>query len=163
MQPEHSIEIIHQIAELLITEQSQLCTAESCTGGLIAKSCTDIAGSSNWFDRGFVTYSNLSKIEMLDVQSGTLAENGAVSEAVVREMALGAIKKSAAQYAVAVTGIAGPDGGSVQKPVGTVWFGFAAQQRVTTEHRVFAGDRAQVREQSMRVALSGLLRQIRNK
>jgi nicotinamide-nucleotide amidase len=136
-----------------------LCaTAESCTGGLVAGAITAIAGSSEWFDRGFVTYSNEAKVEMLGVLPATLAAYGAVSEPVAREMAEGAVSHSRARCAMAVTGIAGPDGGTQEKPVGTVCFGFAAPGRTpltTTKH--FPGDRAAVREAAVREALRGLV------
>ncbi len=135
-----------------------LVTAESCTGGWIAKVVTDIPGSSGWLDRGFVTYSNESKAEMLGVAAATLDSQGAVSEAVVREMVLGALACSRAQVAVAVSGVAGPGGGSAEKPVGTVCFAWALSRReptLRTEH--FDGDREAVRQQTVRWALSGLI------
>ena len=123
-----------------------MATAESCTGGLIAGAITDVAGSSGWFDRGFVTYSNEAKIEMLGVQADTLAAHGAVSEATAAEMAAGALARSRADLAVAVTGVAGPDGGSAAKPVGTVCFAWArAGEPVATATRHFPGDREAVR------------------
>lgn len=135
-----------------------LCaTAESCTGGLVAAAITSISGSSAWFERGFVTYSNEAKVEELGVLPETLATHGAVSEQVAREMAEGAMRRSHAQCALAVTGVAGPDGGTPDKPVGTVCFGFAASGRkpmTTTRH--FPGDRAAVREAAVREALGGL-------
>lgn len=148
---------IQLLAEYLENNSSMLCCAESCTGGLIAKQLTDIAGSSNWFDRGFVTYSNQAKIEMLGVQLITLQQHGAVSEAVVREMAAGAIKHSSSQFSIAVTGIAGPGGGSAEKPVGTVWFGFSIQNHIVARHVEFAGNREQVRDQSACFAIETLL------
>ena len=149
--------IIAQIAAQLTTQSKMLCTAESCTGGLIAKMLTDMAGSSDWFDRGFITYSNQAKMDMLGVQAATLQQHGAVSEAVVQEMALGAIKNSGAQFSIAVTGIAGPGGATQGKPIGTVWFGFSLEQKVIAQHKVFSGDREQVREQSARYALEAIL------
>jgi nicotinamide-nucleotide amidase len=134
-----------------------LATAESCTGGLIAAACTDLAGSSDWFERGFVTYSNAAKSELLSVPPQLIETHGAVSEAVVRAMALGALTHAKAQVAIAVTGIAGPGGGSADKPVGTVWLGWAIQGQVFSQCQQFAGDRAQVREASVRYALSRLL------
>jgi nicotinamide-nucleotide amidase len=134
-----------------------LATAESCTGGLIAATCTDLAGSSNWFERGFVTYSNAAKTELLGVDAALIGQHGAVSEAVVRAMAQGAIQHSRAQVAVAVTGVAGPGGGTADKPVGTVWFGFATPTGVTTETRRFDGDRAAVRSATVQHALNRLL------
>lgn len=134
-----------------------LVTAESCTGGGVAQALTDIAGSSVWFERGFVTYSNLSKQQMLGVSQETLDRHGAVSEAVVREMAAGALRFSAAQLAVAVSGIAGPGGGSAEKPVGTVWLAWQLQDSwVITRCLQFAGDRAAVRKQAVEVALEGV-------
>lgn len=135
----------------------KLATAESCTGGWISKAVTDIAGSSEWFERGFVTYSNESKAAMLGVRTATLEQQGAVSEATVREMAEGAAHWSRAQVAVAVSGIAGPDGGSEEKPVGTVWIGWRwADGRFTAQHFLFKGDRDSVRFQAVLAALEGL-------
>jgi nicotinamide-nucleotide amidase len=133
-----------------------LAAAESCTGGWIAKCVTDIAGSSGWFDRGFVTYSNAAKCEMLGVSLQTLDAQGAVSEAVVREMVLGALTRSTAQVAVAVSGVAGPGGGTAEKPVGMVCFGFALGGRVETETLRFGGDREAVRRQTVEHALRRL-------
>lgn len=130
-----------------------LVTAESCTGGLIAATCTDLAGSSAWFERGLVTYSNDAKTALLGVEPALIAQHGAVSEAVARAMVVGALAHAHAQVAVAVTGVAGPSGGSADKPVGTVWFGFALPGQVLTEHRHFAGDRAHVRAAAVRHAL----------
>ena len=135
-----------------------VATAESCTGGLIAGAITGVAGSSAWFERGFVTYSNDAKTEMLGVRPETLAALGAVSEAVAAEMAAGALARSRADLAVAVTGIAGPDGGSAAKPVGTVCFGWARRGgAVDAETRRFAGDRAEVRAATVEAALRGLI------
>lgn len=135
-----------------------LASAESCTGGWVAQACTAIAGSSEWFERGFVTYSNDAKIEMLGVPAGTLAAHGAVSEATARAMAEGALRASRAQVSLAITGIAGPSGGTAEKPVGTVWFAWAARDRATrSERRRFEGDREAVRRQSVAHALEGLL------
>ncbi len=132
----------------------RLATAESCTGGLIAAALTHIPGSSDVVDRGFVTYSNEAKTEMLGVPATLIAANGAVSEAVAAAMAEGAVARSLADVAVSVTGVAGPGGGSVEKPVGLVWFGLARRGRtVRTEHHIFAGDRAAVREATVAVAL----------
>ena len=135
-----------------------LATAESCTGGMIAAALTDIAGSSTVVDRGFVTYSNESKQDMLGVKAETLARFGAVSAETAREMAEGALAHSRAGIAVSVTGIAGPGGGSAEKPVGLVWFGLAqAGQPVHSEHRVFKNaDRAEVRQAACRHALQML-------
>jgi nicotinamide-nucleotide amidase len=145
-----------------LLERRALCaTAESCTGGLVAGAITDIAGSSGWFDRGFVTYSNEAKLELLGVSAATLAQHGAVSEATARGMAEGALARSRAGIAVAVTGVAGPAGGSPEKPVGMVCFAWAksgATTAVATHH--FPGDRQAVREASVAVALEGLLAQL---
>ena len=134
-----------------------MATAESCTGGLIAATCTDLAGSSFWFERGFVTYSNAAKTELLGVDAALIDANGAVSEKVARAMAFGAIRHSQAQVSVAVTGVAGPSGGSVDKPVGTVWFGFSVGGLLTSEVQHFDGDRAQVRAATVTHALTRLL------
>jgi nicotinamide-nucleotide amidase len=135
-----------------------LATAESCTGGWAAQAVTAVSGSSEWFERGFVTYSNASKQELLGVRPETLAEHGAVSEATAREMARGALARSRASVALAVTGVAGPTGGSAAKPVGTVCFAWASRSgAVRAETRSFGGDRASVREQSVVRALEGVL------
>jgi len=144
-------------ASLILSRGLKLATAESCTGGLIAASCTDLAGSSDWFERGFVTYSNAAKTELLGVDAALIERDGAVSESVVRAMAQGALAHSHAQVAVAVTGIAGPSGGSDAKPVGTVWLGWALPSGVVSEVQHFAGDRAQVREATVQHALKRLV------
>jgi nicotinamide-nucleotide amidase len=145
----------------LLKQRRYVATAESCTGGWIAKTLTDIAGSSRWFIEGFVTYSNESKMRQLNVPRAVLEKKGAVSEAAVRAMAAGALRRSKAQIAVAVTGIAGPDGGVPGKPVGTVWLAWATRRgtaiRVGTQLRHFRGDRDSVRRKTVRVALQGLL------
>ena len=141
------------VANLLINCDWMLATAESCTGGLIAAACTDLAGSSTWFERGFVTYANAAKTEMLGVDATLIDTFGAVSEPVARAMAVGALTHAHAQVAIAVTGVAGPSGGSADKPVGTVWFGFALANTVTTEVKHFAGDRSAVRQATVRHAL----------
>jgi nicotinamide-nucleotide amidase len=150
-------EYIALIADLLINSGRMIATAESCTGGMISAACTDLAGSSQWFERGFVTYSNAAKADMLGVPALLIAEHGAVSEPVARAMALGAVAYSRATVAVAVTGVAGPGGGSAAKPVGTVWFGFAIDGGCTSECRVFAGDRAAVRKATLQHALTRLV------
>lgn len=134
-----------------------LATAESCTGGMIAAACTDLAGSSQWFERGFVTYSNAAKTELLGVPAALIEARGAVSEPVARAMAEGAVAHSPAQVAVAVTGVAGPTGGSADKPVGTVWFGWQVAGQTHSELRHFAGDRAAVRAATVQHALARLL------
>ena len=139
-----------------------LATAESCTGGLLAGAITDVAGSSGWFDRGLVTYSNEAKVDLLGVAPDTLARFGAVSEATVREMAVGALSHSRADVAVAITGVAGPAGGTPDKPVGLVWFAWALRDgRADAESRHFEGDRAAVRDASVGVALRGILERVR--
>ncbi len=147
-----------QVGGLLKAHGLMLATAESCTGGGVAQAITDVAGSSAWFERGFVTYSNLAKQQMLDVSEAMLDQHGAVSEAVVREMVAGALAHSAAQVAVAVSGIAGPDGGTPDKPVGTVWFAWGLKHGVTLArvHRL-AGNRSEVRAMAVHVALQGIL------
>jgi nicotinamide-nucleotide amidase len=145
------------LADLLQKKEWMLATAESCTGGMISAACTDLAGSSNWFERGFVSYSNDAKTELLGVDAALIAQHGAVSEAVARAMAAGAVSHSKAQVAVAVTGVAGPTGGTRAKPVGTVWFGWSVQGVVTTEMIHFAGDRAAVRAATVNHALRRLV------
>lgn len=147
-----------EVGAALAARGWQLATAESCTGGWIAEAVTAISGSSAWFDRGFVTYSNAAKADMLGVSAETLATQGAVSEATVREMAEGALARSLAQCAVAVSGVAGPSGGTATKPVGMVCLGWAVrglQTRVITAR--FSGDRAAVRRQTVMRALEGVL------
>ena len=147
-----------QLGQRLIERGLMVATAESCTGGLVAGALTDIAGSSAWFERGFVTYSNHAKMEMLDVAADLNEAHGAVSEEVARAMAEGALVESRAQLAVAVTGVAGPSGGTHDKPVGTVCFAWTDEaMSLQSETMHFKGDRAQVREQSVRHALGGLL------
>ena len=142
----------------LIERGQYLALAESCTGGWVAQSVTAIAGSSSWFDRGFVTYSNTAKSEMLNVPETTLARHGAVSEATARAMAQGALANSHADWAIAITGVAGPSGGSPEKPVGTVCFAWAGRAAgCAAQTRFFTGDRAAVREQSVHYALKGLV------
>ena len=145
------------VADLLLKNNWMLATAESCTGGLIAAACTDLAGSSAWFERGFVSYSNTSKTELLGVDAAVIAREGAVSSAVAQAMARGALAHAQAQVSVAVTGVAGPSGGSADKPVGTVWFGWASPQGVSTQIMHFPGDRAHVRAATVRHALQGLV------
>ena len=148
---------VQALAAALLARGWRVATAESCTGGLIAAACTDLAGSSAWFERGFVTYSNAAKTEMLGVNAALIAEHGAVSEPAARAMAQGALQHSQAQVALAVTGVAGPAGGSADKPVGTVWFAWDLAGQVTTEKQLFAGDRAAVRQATLRHSLRRLL------
>lgn len=151
-------ELARKVGQALHAKGQLLATAESCTGGGVAQAITDIAGSSAWFERGFVTYTNASKTQMLGVPAPLIAERGAVSEEVAAAMARGALAHSGAQVAVATTGIAGPGGAVPGKPVGTVCFGWAMPDGVQTERCVFAGDRQAVRAQAVAHALHGLQR-----
>lgn len=154
------LQLSEQVGESLKRRGQTITTAESCTGGWVAKVLTDVAGSSAWFERGFVTYSNEAKAQMIGVSEQTLATYGAVSKQVVQEMARGACLAAAADYAVSISGIAGPDGGSAEKPVGTVWFGFAAARgEVITRCECFTGDREAVRRQATAYALQTLWQQ----
>jgi len=151
------MDLVFQIGEILKQKKLILATAESCTGGQVAQMVTAVPGSSEWFERGFVTYSNQSKIEMLGVAPVTLTQYGAVSAEVVREMAEGALRYSHAQVSLAITGIAGPGGGSPQKPVGTVWFAWARIGHITqVQSQIFKGDRVAVRDQAAIFALQKL-------
>jgi len=144
--------------EALLTRQQWLASAESCTGGLIAKLCTDVAGSSRWFERGLVTYSNAAKQELLGVPGEVIQRAGAVSAETVQAMVQGMLAHAPVQWAVAVSGIAGPDGGSAEKPVGTVWIGWGGTGLATSCSRFrFDGDRDAVRRRSAQAALEGLL------
>ena len=150
-----------KVGNHLLASRRTLVTAESCTGGWIGKALTDVPGSSAWFPGGAIVYSNALKQSVLGVSAGTLATQGAVSEAVVREMAEGALGRLGADLAVAVSGIAGPDGGSAQKPIGTVCFAWSCRSgdgvQTATERRVFAGDREAVRRQTVHFALAQVL------
>ena len=168
MTPHSPHTLVTRLSALLLHHGWMLTTAESCTGGLIAAACTELAGSSHWFERGFVTYSNEAKHEALGVSHAVLESHGAVSQAVAQAMALGALRHSAAQVSVAVTGIAGPTGGSADKPVGTVWLAWALPSEtgptlgaetawVKTERCQFKGDRAAVREATVAHATHTLL------
>ena len=160
----HADLIATQVATLAAALRSQgahLATAESCTGGLIAAACTDLAGSSDWFECGYVTYSNAAKTSMLGVSGTLIAAHGAVSEPVASAMAQGARLKSGADWAVAVTGVAGPGGGSAEKPVGTVWLAWSGATGEHCERHCFAGDRAAVRAATVEVALQGLIDRVR--
>ena len=147
-----------KLGEALFEKGWVLSTAESCTGGGVATSITDVAGSSAWFDRAYITYSNQSKVDMLGVREETLESFGAVSEPIVTEMVLGALERSNASIAVSISGIAGPGGGTAEKPVGTVCFGFASSNGwLCAETCFFQGDRKQIREQAVNHALRSLL------
>lgn len=153
-------QLSEKVGQALKAQGATVTVAESCTGGWIAKTLTDVAGSSAWFERGFVTYSNDAKSQMIGVSAVTLEQHGAVSEPVVVEMAVGALRAARASYAVSVSGIAGPDGGSDEKPVGTVWFGVAsATGQGVTQRECFAGDRESVRRQATAFALQLLWQQ----
>jgi len=160
---EHQLhQLSEQVGNKLKDKGLWITCAESCTGGWVAKAITDIAGSSAWFDRGFVTYSNAAKHQLLGVAEVTLHEFGAVSEESVREMAQGALHAAGANLALSISGIAGPDGGTEAKPVGTVWFGFAdSEDRIMALKRQFSGDRESVRLQaavfSLQTALNEFL------
>jgi nicotinamide-nucleotide amidase len=154
--------LCEQLAQALLARGWMLAAAESCTGGMIAAACTDLAGSSQWFERGVVSYSNEAKQELLGVDPDLIAQHGAVSEVVARAMAFGAVRHSHAQVGVAVTGIAGPTGGNAQKPVGTVWFGFQVDGRLSSEMRLFPGDRAAIRTATVRRALQRLVELVRS-
>ena len=154
------MQLSEQVGLALKARGATVTTAESCTGGWVAKVITDIAGSSAWFERGFVTYSNEAKAQMIGVREETLAQHGAVSEPVVVEMAIGALKAARANYAVSISGIAGPDGGSGEKAVGTGWFAFAtARGEGITRRECFSGDRDAVRRQATAYALQTLWQQ----
>ncbi len=152
------LELAAQVGRALQQKGWLLTTAESCTGGGVAQAVTDIAGSTGWFDCGFITYSNASKNELLEVPDSLIAQLGSVSEEVAGAMATGALGNSNAHVALSTTGIAGPTGAVPGKPVGTVCFGWASADTVHTERLVFAGDRRAVREQTVAHALQGLLR-----
>jgi len=155
--------LVEKLAERLIKNNKKLAVAESCTGGWVAKVLTDLSGSSVWFERGFVTYSNQAKHEMLSVAESTLETYGAVSQETVVAMARGVLKNSSADFSLSISGIAGPDGGSAAKPVGLVWFAWAikthdAAEIITAEQQIFSGDRGAVREQAVIYALTDLLK-----
>ena len=147
-----------ELGHQLQTLNAQVTTAESCTGGGIAEAITRIAGSSAWFEAGFVTYSNQQKTRQLNVPPALFTQVGAVSREVVEAMVRGAQAQSSARFAVAVSGVAGPGGGSVDKPVGTVWLAWGVGETVTSEVQHFPGNRDEVRRQTVKAALEGLLR-----
>lgn len=154
------IQIAIEVGKALQANGWMLATAESCTGGWVGEVVTAVAGSSRWFDRGFITYSNASKIELLGIRNETLDSHGAVSEAVATEMANSALKRSLANITVAITGIAGPDGGSAEKPVGTVCFAWATPNETSCITALFDGDRQAIRQQAVLFALKGVLQRI---
>ncbi|MEZ5644871.1 MAG: CinA family protein [Burkholderiaceae bacterium] len=149
--------LVERIAQVLTSRRQMLATAESCTGGMIAAACTDISGSSEWFECGVVSYSNRAKSDLLEVPADLIEQHGAVSEPVALAMADGMRRRSGVDWAVAVTGVAGPTGGSPDKPVGTVWMAWAQANGCVAEHRRFTGDRADVRRATVQYALAGLL------
>ena len=152
-----SVTLVRELADRLLRHRQKVCTAESCTGGLIAKTFTDLAGSSDWFERGFVTYSNEAKNEMLGVPESLVEDYGAVSEAVATAMASGALRHSRANFSVAVTGVAGPGGGSDDKPVGTVWIALASAEQMIAKRYQFDGNRQAVRANTMQTAIELLI------
>ena len=162
-----SLDLTQTLASMLIAKDWKIALAESCTGGLVCATLTDLAGSSEWFERGFITYSNEAKTECLGVPAELIESFGAVSEEVALAMASGALQASSANVAISITGIAGPSGGSPKKPVGTVCFGWAIQNN-STESRVicrtlhFDGDRSSIREQAKNYALAELIALLRN-
>jgi len=150
--------LVQELGKVLKERRQCLVTAESCTGGWVAKEITSVPGCSHWFERGFVTYTNVAKQEMLGVRAETLERFGAVSEQTVREMAEGALRNSHAQVSLAISGIAGPRGGSPEKPVGTVWLAWAGDGFATVaQHHLYEGDREAVRRQAVADALKGLM------
>lgn len=154
-------ELAQQLGARLQAQSLKIVTAESCTGGMLSQAITSIPGSSAWFERGFVTYSNQSKSDLLNVQSSTIERHGAVSEQVAHEMAEGALTHSQADVSIAITGVAGPDGGTKDKPVGLVWFGFAIKGHgVHCVSQHFAGDRTAVREQATHYALDAIIKKL---
>lgn len=159
----HIKDLSTQLGELLLSRQFTVTCAESCTGGGIARAITDVAGSSQWFHAGFITYANDAKEQLLSVSPETLVSEGAVSGAVVRQMAEGALMATGADIVVAVSGVAGPDGGTEDKPVGMVWFSWALKNGVVTTLCVqFKGGRAAVRQAAVKQALMGLIEMLKN-
>ncbi len=154
--PDDLMALVARIGSRLVARSQTVTTAESCTGGLIAAALTEVGGSSAWFERGFVTYSNQAKSEMLDVPAAFIEGLGAVSEPVVAAMAQGACERAGAQWGIAVSGIAGPSGGTPEKPVGTVWLAWATPGGIVTECRHFAGERSAIRAQTVAHALAKL-------
>lgn len=153
-------DLISTLSIKLTNLKWMLSTAESCTGGMIASHCTDLAGSSTWFDRGFVSYSNDAKTQMLGVDAQLIATHGAVSEPIAQAMAIGAIYHSKSTVSIAVTGVAGPSGGSLEKPVGAVWIAWCVDGQISTQLKHFEGNRSQIRNATMDYALQGLIDRI---
>ena len=158
MQSKDVINLTRVLGEKFLIQNIILTTVESCTGGLLAAQLTNIPGSSTWFDRGFITYSNQSKVDCVEVKKGTINKYGAVSQQTANEMALGAINNSQGNLGLSITGIAGPSGGSKMKPVGTVFFAIAKKENVIFEHQAFFdGNRVNIREKALLFALNQLL------
>lgn len=157
------LQLTSDVAVCMQDNNWRLSVAESCTGGWLAKCCTDLAGSSTWFDRGFITYSNQAKQDLLGVKASTLNQFGAVSEQTVSEMARGALASSMADISVAITGVAGPDGGSDDKPIGTVWIAWVTKYSVIeTRLNHLKGDRESIRRQAVKLALQGIIKNARD-
>lgn len=154
--------LLQTLAQLLLIKNAKVTCAESCTGGLVGAALTELSGSSSWFDMGFLTYSNDAKKQLLDVQQETLEHFGAVSLETVEEMATGALTKASADYALAVSGISGPTGGSIEKPVGTICFALASKRGVVSTKQFFKGDRSSIREQSVYFILNWLVAELQN-
>jgi len=155
-------QLVSQLAELLVAKSWTVTTAESCTGGMVAAALTDIAGSSAWFHQGVVSYANEAKMQLLDVDEELLQQYGAVSEQVVEAMAVGALRKAAANVAVAISGVAGPGGGTSEKPVGTVWIAWAlGPSQVQAVHFMFNGERSVVRQAALMEALRGTIQRVK--
>lgn len=152
--------LAQQLGDALLSIQASVTTAESCTGGGVASAITGIAGSSQWFNRGFVTYANQAKQDMLNVPETLLISQGAVSEEVVRAMVVGAAQAAEAEYAVAISGIAGPGGGTEAKPVGTVWFAWLSPEGISSKEFRLIGDRSSVREQAVKISIEELLHKV---
>lgn len=150
-------ESLNKLADYLLAKQLMLATAESCTGGMVASLITDIPGSSRWFERGFITYSNSAKQQCLQVDAAIIEKFGAVSEPVVKLMALGTLKNSQADVTIATTGIAGPDGGTADKPVGTVCFAWVFSEQLIAQTKYFKGNRYEIRQQASCYAINQLL------
>jgi nicotinamide-nucleotide amidase len=150
------------LAQILLSRNWTISLAESCTGGLVCASLTELAGSSQWFERGYITYSNLAKTECLDVPEQLIESYGAVSEEVAKLMAVGARVNSGSNVAISITGIAGPSGGSTEKPVGMVCFGWSTENQTVTKTRFFQGDRHSIRQQATEFALSEIIALLRN-
>jgi len=146
-----------QLGEILLRKKWMISTAESCTGGGLARAITAVPGASQWFGYGWVTYANQAKQKLLNVSAKTLEEYGAVSEEVVLEMATGAMKISGSNIAVAISGIAGPTGGTIEKPVGSIWYAFVSAQQKVTKLQLFQGDREEIQSQAVETALEGIL------